>query len=301
LGLLPVGVVGSALLLPVVFSTHSADRPPMTVGRGAWFARRVPRAVGVAVGIAALEGAGQHPSQATIAVAAAGLAILVWGLRGVLPRGTIRARPGVPATVALRGLLAGSFFGVESVVPLSLSVQHSFTATEAGLPLACAGVAWAFGAWLQGRDSTREDEARRVLLARSGFALIALGTAGVAISAVTPAAWTIYPAWALAGAGAGLTMSTLSVLLLKFTNDRDRGSDSAALQLADVTSGAVTTGLAGVLVAAASRGDMGYGAAFLTLDLAMACVALVGAVAAGRLRRQGISGESATILGYSGG
>jgi sugar phosphate permease len=203
----------------------------------------------------------------------------------VLPPGTIRARRGVPATIALRGLLAGCFFGVEAVVPLSLTVQHSFNATEAGLPLACSGVTWAFGSWLQGRDVAGDEQERRVRLARYGFSLIALGTVGVAICALTPAGWLIYPAWALAGAGAGMTMSTLSVLMLRFTNDRDRGFDSAALQLSDVASGAVTTGLAGVLVATASRGTIGYATAFAVLDVAMVCVAVVGVGAATRLRR----------------
>jgi hypothetical protein len=96
--------------------------------------------------------------------------------------------------------------------------------------------------------------------------------------------WLIYPAWALAGIGAGLTMTSVSVLLLNYTNDADRGADSAALQLSDATSSAVTTGVAGVLVAAAARGTLGYTAAFTVLDLAMAGVALAGVLVAGQVR-----------------
>jgi hypothetical protein len=96
--------------------------------------------------------------------------------------------------------------------------------------------------------------------------------------------WLIYPAWSLAGIGAGLTMTSASVLMLKYTNDADRGSDSAALQLSDATVSAVTTGVAGVLVAAAARGALGYTAAFTVLDLAMAGVALIGVLVAGQVR-----------------
>lgn len=284
LGLLPFGVVGSALMVPVLFSPRASRQGQRGARVRAPLRNRLPRALAVAAGIAALEGAGQRPSPVMISVAAAGLVTLVWGLRGLLPPGTVRVHPGVSAPIALRGLLAGSFFGVEAMVPLSLSIEHHFNATEAGLPLACSGVAWAFGSWLQGRDSPVDEEVRRIRLARAGFVLIAIGAIGVALCVATPAGRLIYPAWALAGAGAGMTMSTLSVLLLKFTNDRDRGTDSASLQLADVTSGAVTTGLAGVLVAAASRGSLGYGTAFVILDVAMACVALVGVFAASRLR-----------------
>jgi hypothetical protein len=46
----------------------------------------------------------------------------------------------------------------------------------------------------------------------------------------------------------------------------------------------VTTGAAGVLVAAAARGALGYTAAFTILDLAMAAVALAGVLVAGQVR-----------------
>ncbi len=96
--------------------------------------------------------------------------------------------------------------------------------------------------------------------------------------------WLAYPAWGVAGVGAGLVMSSVSVLLLKYTNDADRGADSAALQLADATASAVTTGLAGILVAAAARASIGYTAAFTVLAVAMGAVAALGSLAAGRVR-----------------
>jgi hypothetical protein len=79
-------------------------------------------------------------------------------------------------------------------------------------------------------------------------------------------------------------MSTVSVLLLKYTNDADRGADSSSLQLADATSSAVTTGVAGVLVAASARAAIGYTTGFTVLALAMAGVAALGTLAAGQVR-----------------
>ncbi len=46
----------------------------------------------------------------------------------------------------------------------------------------------------------------------------------------------------------------------------------------------MTTGVAGVLVAAAARGVFGYATAFTLLDLAMAGVAALGVAMAGRAR-----------------
>jgi hypothetical protein len=79
-------------------------------------------------------------------------------------------------------------------------------------------------------------------------------------------------------------MTTSSVLMLKYTNDVDRGRDSAALQLTDTTFSAITAGTAGVLVAAAAVGRIGYTGAFLTLDVLMFAVALTGAAVSGRAR-----------------
>jgi sugar phosphate permease len=137
--------------------------------------------------------------------------------------------------------------------------------------------------------------ARRVGLMRVGFALVAISAAGVGIGQQGGApAWLIYPAWGLAGFGAGLAMSTTSVLLLRHTTDADRGTDSAALQLSDSTSGAITTGVAGVLVAAAVRGAISYDTAFATLAIAMAAVALLGSLVAGRAGRPQRSGVIAS-------
>ena len=280
LGLVPFVVVGAVLLVPVLRNLHRVG----TAGRLA-DPRRLLRALGVAAGIAALEQAGQHPSVASAPIAAAALLALGWGIRPLLPRGTLTVQPGVSAPIAMRGLLAGAFFGIESTVPLSLTLQHGYGATLAGLPLTCAGFSWATGSWWQGRVDDARRPQQRVRLIRAGFAFVALG-GGLMSAAAVPGlpGWLAYPAWMLAGLGAGLAMSSVSVLMLKFTNDADRGADSAALQVSDTTAGAITTGIAGVLVAAATRGAISATAGFVALDLAMCAVALAGAALARRAR-----------------
>ena len=281
LGMTPIAVIGAALLAAALRRV-----PTSALHEGGALAdpRRVLCALAVAVGIALLTTAGTDRSYASIGFALGGIALAGWGLRTLLPTGTVLVRPGVSAPVALRGLLAGSFFGAESVIPLSLAVQHGYGATAAGLPLAGAGIGWAIGSWWQGRALKGEDDvARRVRLMRAGFTLvaIAIGSAGFVEQTSSPA-WLAYLAWALAGLGAGLTMSTTSVLLLRNTNDRDRGADSAALQLADSSSSAITTGVAGVLVAAAVRGSLSYDTAFAIIAAVMGCIAVLGALVAGR-------------------
>lgn len=278
LGLLPFTLVGVVLMLPVL---RRMRRPAPTAGLDSRAAvHLLLRAGAVAAGISVLEASGQHPRPLLMVPAAAGLLLLVWGLRRLLPRGTVRARPGVPAAVALRGLLAGAFFGAEAVVPLSLTVQHGYGATAAGLPLSAAGVTWALGSWWQGRNVAAENQALRLRVARAGFFCVGGAVLLLAATALPGVpALLVYPAWALAGLGAGLTMPSSSVLLLRATTDAERGADSAALQLCDTTASSITTGLAGILVAAAARGAIGYGPAFLVLDLAMAAIAATGVLA----------------------
>ena len=279
LGLLPFVLAGAAMLAPTLRRLRGRTR----TASGLADPRRIVRALTVAIGIGALEAAGQHPSVWSLLAAAAGFGLLVWGLRGLLPSGTARVRRGVSAPVALRGLLAGAFFGVDSVVPLAMTVQHGYGAVAAGLPLVVSGVSWSVGSWWQGRQRFQASD--RVGLIRAGFAFVALAAVAVAVVSRPEVAggWT-YLAWAAAGLGAGLAMSSVAVLLLRFTTDADRGADSAALQLSDAVASAITTGTAGVLVAAAARSAIGYTTAFVALDLAMAGVALLGVAVAGRAR-----------------
>ncbi len=260
-------------------------RPPQTSRAGSPIRHRLVFTFAVAGGIALIEQFGQHPSWWSIPAIAVGAVAIAVGLREIVPRGTFTLRPGPPAPIALRGLISGAFFGVDSVIPLSLTVEHGYGATAAGLPLACAGLTWAMGSWIQGRPPRGDEENFRIALLRWGASLIALGAvlAALASRSSVPGA-LVYVAWSIAGLGAGLTISTVSILLLKYTNDAERGSDSAALQLADATGAAMTTGLAGVLVAAAARGAIGYPAAFTTIALVMAGIAGVATVAAGRAR-----------------
>jgi MFS family permease len=281
LGLLPFVVIASALMIPVLRTLSPRETPRGSLADPS----RVLRALIVAAGVAAFEGAGQHPSVVSGVIAVAGLLAVGFGVIGLVPPGTLVARPGVASAIAIRGLFAGAFFGADVTIPLMLQQQHGFGATAAGLPLAAAGLAWAFGSWWQGRTVPNDDDRRRVRLMFAGFTLVAAGLALIAVTALPSGpGWLAYPAWMIAGVGAGLAMSTSSVLMLKRTTDANRGRDSAALQLSDTTSSAITTGIAGVLIAAAARGTVSYTGAFLSLYAFLVVVVCLGFGACVRAR-----------------
>lgn len=299
LGLAPLVAIGGVLLLPVLRGMHgapgrvSADPTTKRIDRS-----RLLRAVAVGAAIAELAEAGQHPDAVWLAIAPVSVLALVWGLRGILPPGTFTLSSGVGAAVALRALLAGAMFGCDSLIPLALSVQHGYSPTQAGLPLLVSALCWATGSWWQGRDALR---AQRTSLIRAGFLLVALACLGAAAASVPSISGLLmYPAWALAGLGAGLAFSSFGVLVLDRTTDAARGRDSAALQLSDGVGTSVTTGFGGVMVAAAASRAVGYTAAFVTIDLVMVLVACLGAAVAGRAR-PGASGAGVRAGGRAGG
>jgi MFS family permease len=285
LGLVPFVVAGAVLMVPVL---RRLDRGS-AVHEGLSDPRRLLLAFVVAGGVSAFEGAGQHAGAATLAIAVLGIAAAVWGLYGLVPPGTFTLRSGVGAPIALRSLVSGAFYGTETVIPLMLSVQHKLDPTQAGLPLAVSGLAWGVGSWWQGRDIPGEtavaEGRRRTVLLRVGFASLSFAIVLIALTSL-PAApfWLAYPAWGFAGLGAGLALTTASVLMLRHTTDADRGRDSAALQLTDTTVASFTVGVAGVLVAAAAADTIGYTTAFLVTFAVMFVVALTGLAVSGRAR-----------------
>lgn len=273
LGLLPLIVLGLALVLPALRSLAApADAAPHAPARRWW-------AVLTGVGIGALQYAGQRLDIVGVAAGAAGILALGAGLRALLPAGTVRIRRGLPAVVGARGLLAGSFFGMDALLPLTLTQLHGYSPTTAGIPLTAGALGWAAASHLQGRHP----DVARVVLLRAGFVLLALGVAATALVAVPGLeGWPAYLTWAVAGLGMGLGMPSVGVLLLDQSPEHRRGADSAAFQIADVTGSALCIGAVGVLVAAAASGLIALTTAVLVAVVVLTAVAVLGAVVAPR-------------------
>jgi MFS family permease len=275
LGLVPLVAGAVVSLVPTLrrLGRPAEPAPPRP-------ARRVA-AVATAAGVAAVQWSLQDLAWLRVPVLAGGLALLGLGLRVLLPRGTVALRRGVPAVVGVRGLLAGAFASVESLVPLTLTLVHGYSATASGVPLTLGALGWAGASFWQGR---RIDVPRHRLV-RAGCLLVGVAAAGMAVVAQPWCpAWVVYPVWVAAGAGMGLAMSSLSVLLLSFSPPEERGVNSSALQLSDSVSSALCIGLGGALVAAAARGLLPLNRAVGALDLLMLLVALTGVAMAGRTR-----------------
>jgi MFS family permease len=280
LGLAPFMLVATVLLAPVI---RDVDRP-----QGPAVRRNTLRfAIAVAAAIAALESIGQHPPRwpVLVAVAVPAVVLLVWGLRGVVPAGTFRMRRGVPAPIALRAIYGGAFFGGSALIPLMMTLQHGYSPSMAALPVAVADAFWALGSWVQARPPAGDEREYRVRLVRVGFGLTVVGLiAGAAVAYPSVPGWWMFPGWCAAGLGAGMTFATFNVLVLRHTTDAERGFDSAASQLSGSVGQAITTGVAGVLIAAAAQQAIGFDTAFSRVYVGMAVLLTLACAAAAQLR-----------------
>ncbi|MFK0249702.1 MFS transporter [Amycolatopsis azurea] len=272
LGLIPLTAVGVALLVVV-----TRKLPRHVPGESARRAGVVP-AVVAALGVAALTWAAQHPSLAALAYGGAGLVALAYALRKLLPAGTLTSRPGLPTVIASRGLIAGAYAGMEAYLPLTMTEVHGYSPALAGLPLTVTALGWSAGSMLQGRmlDWSREASLR------TGFALVA---AGLAIFVFVPLpsfpAWMAFVASAVGGSGMGIAMPAISVLLLRYSPEAERGFNTSALQLGDWVGSALTIGLGGVLLASLASAKEPT-VAILVLSVLLTGIALLGVRLTGR-------------------
>lgn len=289
LGLVPLTLVAWLLLLSVLRrmlreSVASSDTQEDPVPRP-----RLPlAALAAAIGLTAVTWAAQHPSGRSLLLGVVGLVVLLPALRHLLPAGTLTARPGLPTFILSRGLLAGAFFSVEAYLPLTLTAVHDYSPAEAGLPLTVGAIGWSLGSAWQSRRST----VPRETFLRIGFGMLAVALAAIAL--VAPEwgpAWLAAPIWAVSGAAMGLAMPCIGVKVLELSEPKERGFNSSALQVCDMLTSALLTGLGGVaLNTLASAAEPT--AAVVPLDLAMALVAATGVLLVRPRRTRNVSGAA---------
>ncbi|MER7624850.1 MFS transporter [Streptomyces sp. NPDC126503] len=283
-----------ALALPAIRRTASGPADP-SAPVAPWDRRRIRLALGISAGAGLLQYAGQELRWLSLLPAVVGAAFLVPAVRGLLPRGTVRAARGLPSVVLLRGVAAGSFIAAESFVPLMLVTQRGLSPTLAGLSLAAGGLTWALGSWIQSRPWT-EPYTERLVVVGMILVAVAIGTAPAVLIHAVPV-WVVAVAWGLGCLGMGAVISSTSVLLMKLSAPHEAGANSAALQISDGLSNVLLLSAGGAAFAALGGGAVGHAAAthasaatsshpaaFAAVFLPMAGVAAVGAWVATRLQ-----------------
>lgn len=254
LGLLPVVVVAGALTIPALarlgVSEVVADAG-FDVGSTARAGdrRRLGRVVLLVVGVGALLAAGTDaPLALAVPLAVVGLPLACWAFLGLVPPGTVRLATGVPATVAVRGILTGAFFSADAYLSLAVVEGRGASTWLAGVALSASAVLWAVGSWYQAREIDRLGPRR---LDAIGFVAIMAGVALLLGVALGLPVGIVVPAWGIAGLGMGVAYAPLSITVLAAARPGEEGMASAALQLSDTVGISLGTGIGGAFVALA--------------------------------------------------
>jgi MFS family permease len=228
--------------------------------------------------------AGTRTDPVSLSVALAAVVMLGWSVPRLLPAGSFRLGRGLPAVIAVRGLVGAAFFGAEAFLPLQLVRERGWSPALAGVMLTAGALTWSSAAWIQGRVI---DPNTRFALARVGTVLLAVGIAVAALSVlpVAPPVTTVI-GWAITGGGMGLVYSSLSLLSLHLSPPERHGEASAALQTSESLASALALAVAGAAFAAllpagiGSTSPAGFAPylAGLAIALVAAVVAAVGAL-----------------------
>jgi MFS family permease len=240
------------LTIPALHHLGPPDVVPVEDGDEAPVRTAIQLALGTGVGLAGLT---LRPAVLGIPLAAVGTLVAIHALRRLLPAGSVSARPGMPAAVALRACTTFAFFGAEAFLPLGLTSVRHLSNTAAGACLTSAALSWTAGAWLQVRLAKHWS---RAMLLRSGLFTVMIGIAGLATGLVSgvPLA-VVIAAWGVSGLGMGVTYNCGSLVVIDAAPPGQEGTASASLQLADVLGTAVGTGIGGAAVALAVASGWG--------------------------------------------
>lgn len=239
--------------------------------------RRALWACGAATGLCLLYVGGQTRGSAALALLVPGAALAFACIWRLLPRGTLRAAPGLPSVIALRGAVCAAFFGTEAFLPLLLSRERGLSPLWAGIALSVGALGWSAGSQYQGH-------------ARNGWSrhrFLRVGTSAVFSGLVLTcaAAWPSVPVWfailgwTIAGLGMGLISASLSMLALSMSAPGEQGANGSALQLCEATVVAASMAVGGSLFAAllSTSAQAAYLANFaIALCMALLAIALVG-------------------------
>ena len=291
LGLLPVVAVAGVTAVPAMRSLGAGAPPDPGAHHGGAAAglepdrnadhRRLARVLALVLGVGAVLGA---TSNAPVLVAAllvlAGLPAAVWAFLGLVPVGTVRLAEGVPATIAVRGILTCGFFASDAYVTLSIVDGRGASTWIGGAALSAASVAWASASWVQARSIERIGPRR---LVGTGFAILLAALVLLVGTALGLSVAVGVLAWGVGGFGMGLAYSPLSVTVLAAAPAGGEGSASAAIQLSDTLGVAVGTGLGGSLVAIGSSRGWAVSSSTAGVFAASVLVSIFGLAAARRL------------------
>jgi MFS family permease len=243
LALLPLVVLAAVITVPALTRSVPAIADADAGPEEPRAARAVVLTLAVGGVLLAISG---PPPWVAVPLFALAAPVAVWAFLALVPEGTLRLAPGMPAAVMVRGILTFAFFGADAYVSLTIQDVRDQPTWVAGVALTGCTIFWTAGAWVQQRWILTAGPQRVVM---TGFGFVALGIAGMFASLGSLPLALAVASWSVAGFGIGLAYSPLSVTVLGLAEPARQGVASSSLQLSDVLGTALGAGLGGAFVA----------------------------------------------------
>ncbi|WP_411732830.1 MFS transporter [Paeniglutamicibacter sp.] len=247
LGVVGLVVLAMAAVVPSVRGLGGGENPEAAFG---W--RSLGWATLAAAAVLGLNLAARVPVLGPALMALA-VVMMVLAVRPLLPRGSLLAARGLPATILVRGLTAAAFFGTEVYLPYLLIQRFGLGAAIAGLALTGGAICWSLGSAIQGRMGERLSNELAMLIGSAlgvGAIVLVLATAAFHLPALVAIL-----AWAMGGGGMGLVYPRQNVHLIKLSTTANQGFNSSALAVSDSLGSALALAVGGLVFGAFSGND----------------------------------------------
>lgn len=281
---LGVAVLTAVAFMAVLIRLHALDLGGGQADAAASVGRRLVLAVVVALAAVTVGLTADAPAEARWPIAVGAIVVIGFAITPLLPKGALRAKPGLPSVVLLRGLVAAAFFATEAYVPYLLMAEFGFSPTWAGIALMLSAFAWAGGSAVQGRYGESLGNRRLVIISLTLILIALLSALVCALTGASP--MIVVLGWGFGGGGMGLLYPRLTVLTLAYSAPERTGFNSSALSIADSTGSAVAVAMAGLIVATVGGGVGAFPFVFLFTP-ALVLIALLPALRLGHGAEQG--------------
>jgi MFS family permease len=195
--LLPLVPVTLWLIVRALSRVASTQEGSAAVGRKTGIA--VVMAAGLALVLAGLELG--SIAKITVLVILGGATAYI-AARRVLPDSTLSFGQGLPAILAMRGVLTYGYFGSLAFFPMALEIVRGLTPTLAGIGVSAGSIGWTSGSWMAVVFDRRFGITARPQVVRIGLSLMIIGTAGtIGVLIHGFSIWLAIVCWAVAGLG----------------------------------------------------------------------------------------------------
>lgn len=232
-----------------------------------------------------LSHAGQWSLTILVPLVVACIGAVALSTKWLMPAGFLRLARGLPSVIAVRGLIAGSFFGAEVFVPLALQHERHVTVALSGAVLSAATVFWFAGSSAQASKRVRLSQVRIMQLGASlvVISIVVLPATVFVINDKFAAALTSALVWGVAAFGMGMIYPTLGVLMLNMSSEQDHPRLSTSMQMSDSFGVVVMTSISGGVLTYATHMSGLSGKTFTIMWIFAAAIGIFALLATARV------------------